>query len=148
MYLTDRASLIYMFKLRDSKPEARSRQRSQSVLSRLAASVRGHRSELHRAHRSRGDACGATGNLCRRGTDCKRARAQTAERGRRPHVAGWHLGYVNHTGAQHRIQVEINFLMRASALAPHVLSAASILDAQPCDFPAQMRGKFPGQVRE
>jgi len=25
----------------------------------------------------------------------------------------WHLGYVNHAGAQDRIQVEINFLMRA-----------------------------------
>jgi hypothetical protein len=30
----------------------------------------------------------------------------------------WHLGYVNHASAQERIQVEINFLMRACALPP------------------------------
>jgi predicted nucleotidyltransferase component of viral defense system len=30
----------------------------------------------------------------------------------------WHLGYGNHTGAQDRIQVEINFLMRTCVLPP------------------------------
>ena len=46
----------------------------------------------------------------------------------------WHLGYANHTGAQDRLQVEINFLMRACALSPQVLPAASIGDPQPCEF--------------
>jgi predicted nucleotidyltransferase component of viral defense system len=46
----------------------------------------------------------------------------------------WHLGYANHVGAQDRIQVEINFLMRACALPPRVLPAASIVDSQPCEF--------------
>ena len=47
----------------------------------------------------------------------------------------WYLGYFNHTGAQNRLQVEINFLMRACALAPRTLPAASLLDSQPCEFP-------------
>ena len=34
----------------------------------------------------------------------------------------WHLGYANHAGAQDRIQVEINFLMRACALPRRSLS--------------------------
>jgi predicted nucleotidyltransferase component of viral defense system len=38
----------------------------------------------------------------------------------------WYLGYTNHSGVQDRIQVEINFLMRACALLPRVLSATSI----------------------
>jgi predicted nucleotidyltransferase component of viral defense system len=47
----------------------------------------------------------------------------------------WYLGYFNHTGAQDRLQVEINFLMRACALAPRTLPAASLIDSQPCEFP-------------
>ena len=46
----------------------------------------------------------------------------------------WHLGYANHSGAQDRIQVEINFLMRACALPPRVLPAAAIADSPPCEF--------------
>jgi predicted nucleotidyltransferase component of viral defense system len=46
----------------------------------------------------------------------------------------WYLGYTNHSGVQDRIQVEINFLMRACALPPRVLSATSIDDSQPCQF--------------
>jgi predicted nucleotidyltransferase component of viral defense system len=46
----------------------------------------------------------------------------------------WYLGYTNHSGAQDRIQVEINFLMRACASPPRVLSATSIGDSQPCQF--------------
>jgi predicted nucleotidyltransferase component of viral defense system len=45
----------------------------------------------------------------------------------------WYLGYTNHSGARDRIQVEINFLMRACALAPRVLPAASIADSQSCE---------------
>ncbi len=46
----------------------------------------------------------------------------------------WHLGYSNHSGAHDRIQVEINFLMRACALPPKVLPATSIADSQACEF--------------
>ena len=45
----------------------------------------------------------------------------------------WHLGYTNHSSARDRIQVEINFLMRACALTPRVLAAASIADSLPCE---------------
>jgi predicted nucleotidyltransferase component of viral defense system len=46
----------------------------------------------------------------------------------------WHVGYRNHSGAPDRIQVEINFLMRASALPPQVLPAAAVANAPPCEF--------------
>jgi predicted nucleotidyltransferase component of viral defense system len=46
----------------------------------------------------------------------------------------WHLGYINYAGAQERIQVEINFLMRACPLPAQVLPAASLGDPQPCEF--------------
>lgn len=46
----------------------------------------------------------------------------------------WHLVYVNHSGATDRIQVEINFLMRACALPPRVLPAAALPDSPPCAF--------------
>jgi predicted nucleotidyltransferase component of viral defense system len=46
----------------------------------------------------------------------------------------WHLIYVNHSGATDRIQVEINFLMRACALLPAVLPAATLADSPPCAF--------------
>lgn len=51
------------------------------------------------------------------------------------HALGeWYLGYTNHSGVPDRIQVEINFLMRACALPPRVLSATSIGESQPCQF--------------
>jgi predicted nucleotidyltransferase component of viral defense system len=46
----------------------------------------------------------------------------------------WYLNFTNHTGAPDRIQVEINFLMRACALAPQELDAAAIGDAPPCRY--------------
>lgn len=46
----------------------------------------------------------------------------------------WYLGYFSHSGAQERIQVEINFLMRACALQPRILPAASINDSQRHEF--------------
>jgi len=46
----------------------------------------------------------------------------------------WHLGYVNHAGAQNSIQVEINFLMRACALPPRVLAAVPAIGSPPCEF--------------
>lgn len=46
----------------------------------------------------------------------------------------WHLIYVNDSGATDRIQVEINFLMRACALPPRVLPAAALADSSPCAF--------------
>jgi predicted nucleotidyltransferase component of viral defense system len=38
----------------------------------------------------------------------------------------WHLNYTNHTGGADRVQIEINFLMRACALPPRILSAAPL----------------------
>ena len=46
----------------------------------------------------------------------------------------WYLNFTNHTGRPDRIQVEINFLMRACALPPHELNAAAIGDAAPCRY--------------
>ena len=46
----------------------------------------------------------------------------------------WYLSYQNHTGKPDRIQIEINFLMRACALAPKVLAAAALAGAPPCQF--------------
>jgi hypothetical protein len=46
----------------------------------------------------------------------------------------WHLGYGNHTRAQDRIQVEVNFLMRTCALPPRALPAARLGDPHPCEF--------------
>ena len=43
----------------------------------------------------------------------------------------WYLNYQNHTGKPGRIQIEINFLMRACALAPKVLAAAALAGAPP-----------------
>jgi Nucleotidyl transferase AbiEii toxin, Type IV TA system len=48
----------------------------------------------------------------------------------------WHLIYVNHSGATDRIQVEINFLMRACALA------ASPSGSGACGFPALRVSSF------
>jgi predicted nucleotidyltransferase component of viral defense system len=46
----------------------------------------------------------------------------------------WHLNFKNHAGRSDRIQVEINFLMRACALPPQELDAVSIGDAAPCRY--------------
>ena len=46
----------------------------------------------------------------------------------------WYLSYQNHTGKPDRIQIEINFLMRACPLAPKVLAAAALAGAPPCQF--------------
>jgi hypothetical protein len=45
-----------------------------------------------------------------------------------------YLNYPNHTGKPDRIQIEINFLMRACALPPRVLAAAPRAEALPCQF--------------
>lgn len=46
----------------------------------------------------------------------------------------WYLNFTNHAGRPDRIQVEINFLMRACALPPEELNAAAIGDAAPCRY--------------
>jgi hypothetical protein len=46
----------------------------------------------------------------------------------------WYLNYQNHTGKPDRMQIEINFLMRACALAPKVLAAAALAGVPPCQF--------------
>ncbi len=46
----------------------------------------------------------------------------------------WYLSFTNHTGGPDRIQVEINFLMRACALPPQELDAAAVGDAAPCRY--------------
>lgn len=46
----------------------------------------------------------------------------------------WYLNDENHTGKPDRIQIEINFLMRACALPPRVLSAAPLAGVPPCQF--------------
>jgi predicted nucleotidyltransferase component of viral defense system len=46
----------------------------------------------------------------------------------------WYLNYQKHTGTPDRIQIEINFLMRACALAPKVLAAATLAGTPPCQF--------------
>jgi predicted nucleotidyltransferase component of viral defense system len=46
----------------------------------------------------------------------------------------WHLNFKNHASRSDRIQVEINFLMRACALPPRELDAAPIGDAAPCRY--------------
>ena len=60
----------------------------------------------------------------------------------------WHLGYRSHSGEPDRIQVEINFLMRASALPPRALPAASIAQATPCEFPVlAIEELFAGKIK-
>ena len=46
----------------------------------------------------------------------------------------WYLNYSNYTGKPDRIQIEINFLMRACALPSRVLAAAPLAEAPPCQF--------------
>ena len=45
-----------------------------------------------------------------------------------------HLGYQNHLGQKDRLKLEINFLMRACALDPVILSAASLGGEEGCRF--------------
>lgn len=44
----------------------------------------------------------------------------------------WYLNFTNSAARPDRIQVEVNFLMRACALPPQELSAATMADAPPC----------------
>jgi predicted nucleotidyltransferase component of viral defense system len=46
----------------------------------------------------------------------------------------WYLQYPNYTGRPDNIQIEINFLMRACALPPHIRSASSLAGVPPCRF--------------
>jgi predicted nucleotidyltransferase component of viral defense system len=46
----------------------------------------------------------------------------------------WHLNFTNHAGRADRVQVEVNFLMRACALPPQLLDAATIAGAAPCQY--------------
>ena len=46
----------------------------------------------------------------------------------------WYLNYANHTGKPDKIQIEINFLMRACPLRPRVLSASVPAGAPPCEY--------------
>jgi predicted nucleotidyltransferase component of viral defense system len=59
----------------------------------------------------------------------------TVQHGANDHaLMGWYLGYSNHRDSPDRIEVEINFLMRACALPSKVLPAVSIGDEKPCEF--------------
>ena len=46
----------------------------------------------------------------------------------------WYLNFTNYAARSDRIQVEINFLMRACALPPQERNAAAIGDAAPCRY--------------
>jgi predicted nucleotidyltransferase component of viral defense system len=46
----------------------------------------------------------------------------------------WYLNYANHAGRPDRIQIEVNFLMRASALPPQVLEAAALAGVPSCQY--------------
>jgi predicted nucleotidyltransferase component of viral defense system len=46
----------------------------------------------------------------------------------------WYLNYTSHTRNPDRIQVEINFLMRACALPPRVLSASPLAGTPLCQY--------------
>jgi predicted nucleotidyltransferase component of viral defense system len=46
----------------------------------------------------------------------------------------WYLNFTNHANRPDRIQVEINFLMRACALPPQEMDAASLGTADPCRY--------------
>jgi len=60
----------------------------------------------------------------------------------------WFLGYQNHIGNPDQIQVEINFLMRACALAPQLRQAIPIGDEAACEFPVlAIEELFAGKIR-
>ena len=46
----------------------------------------------------------------------------------------WYLNFTNHANRPDRIQVEINFLMRACALPPQEMDAAPLGTADPCRY--------------
>jgi predicted nucleotidyltransferase component of viral defense system len=46
----------------------------------------------------------------------------------------WYLNYVNHNRTGDRIQIEINFLMRACALAPRILPASPLGGVPSCEY--------------
>ena len=63
-------------------------------------------------------------------------------------LAEWFLTYQNHAGSFDQIQIEINFLMRASALAPQLRQAISIGDEAACEFPVlAIEELFAGKIR-
>lgn len=60
----------------------------------------------------------------------------------------WFLAYQNHFGSADQIQVEINFLMRASAFAPQLRQAIPIGDEPACEFPVlAIEEVFAGKIR-
>jgi predicted nucleotidyltransferase component of viral defense system len=60
----------------------------------------------------------------------------------------WFLTYQNHIGSPDQIQVEINFLMRACALAPQLRQAIPIGDEAACEFPVlAIEELFAGKIR-
>ncbi len=60
----------------------------------------------------------------------------------------WYLAYVNYSGATDRMQLEINFLMRACALPPPVLPAVPLADGPPCEFPVLAAEElFAGKIK-
>jgi predicted nucleotidyltransferase component of viral defense system len=64
-----------------------------------------------------------------------KALGYTVQHGANDHaLMGWYLGYSNYGDSPDRIEVEINFLMRACALPSKVLPAVSIGDEKPCEF--------------
>ena len=60
----------------------------------------------------------------------------------------WFLTYQNHAGSFDQIQIEINFLMRACALAPQLRQAMPIGDEPACEFPVlAIEELFAGKIR-
>lgn len=60
----------------------------------------------------------------------------------------WFLTYQNHMGSPDQIQVEINFLMRATALAPQLRQAIPIGDEPVCEFPVlAIEELFAGKIK-
>lgn len=60
----------------------------------------------------------------------------------------WFLSYQNHAGGFDQIQIEINFLMRARALAPQLRQATPIGDEAACEFPVlAIEELFAGKIR-
>jgi hypothetical protein len=60
----------------------------------------------------------------------------------------WFLSYQNHAGGFDQIQIEINFLMRACALAPQLRQATPIGDEAACEFPVlAIEELFAGKIR-
>ena len=60
----------------------------------------------------------------------------------------WFLTYQNHAGSSDQIQIEINFLVRACALAPQLRQATPIGDEAACEFPLlAIEELFAGKIR-